>query len=300
MLIELAAFGAFVTVSALAYALLPQRNRVAERMLRYAGPAPAATVSAKERASWRLPRALEAYMLQAGLEATPARLALMGLAYLLGGLAVGRWLHMAASGAALGLLALILKVRRGRAGRVQQLAAQLPDALMLLASGTRAGLGFQQALQLAARETPRPLGDELARLERDLALGLTAEEALDRLQTRLASTDGEMLCASLLVQRQTGGNLSELLLNLHHTIRERQALHGQVRTLTAQGRLSGVILCCLPIVLGVLLWAINRSYLLTLFTDPRGQVMAGPPCSSWPSAPGSSRGSCASRCEVAP
>ncbi|MDB5098478.1 MAG: type secretion system protein [Cyanobacteria bacterium RYN_339] len=277
MLIPIAVLGAFITATALAWALQPATDPVAERMLRYAGPVPLAgpAVLPRERTPWRLPRALEAYLLQAGIEPTPRTLATMVGIHLLAGLALGIWLHMPGSGAALGLLALMLRVRRGRGARVEKLAAQLPDALMLLASGTRAGLGFQQALQLAARETAKPLGDELGRLERDLAMGLTTEEALDRLQTRLASTDGEMLCASLLVQRQTGGNLSELLLNLHHTIRDRQALYGQVRTLTAQGRLSGVILCCLPIVLGVLLWAINRAYLLTLFTDPRGQVLAG-------------------------
>jgi tight adherence protein B len=275
MLIWLAAAGAFLTAALLVWALLPSPTRAVEaRILKYAGPAPTAAAAPPAREPWRLPRALEAYLLQAGIEPTPASVALMLLAYMVGGLALGLWLHMAASGAAMGLLALILKVRRGRAGRVQRLAAQLPDALMLLASGTRAGLGFQQALQLAARETAQPLGGELARLERDLALGLTTQEALERLQTRLASPDGEMLCAALLVQRQTGGNLSELLLNLHHTIRNRQALHGQVRTLTAQGRLSGVILCCLPLVLAVLLWTMNRGYLLGMLQDPRGQAMA--------------------------
>lgn len=275
MLIWLAAAGAFLTAALLVWALLPSPARAVEaRIMKYGGPAPAGAAPST-REPWRLPRALEAYLLQAGIEPAPAAVAMMVLAYLIGGLALGIWLHMAAGGAALGLVALIVKVRRGRAGRVQQLAAQLPDTLMLLASGTRAGLGFQQALQLAARETAQPLGGELARLERDLSLGPSAEQALERLQTRLASADGEMLCAALLVQRQTGGNLSEILLNLHETIRDRQAVAGQVRTLTAQGRLSGVVLTLIPVFIAMAFYILNREYLMTLVLDPRGRIMSG-------------------------
>jgi tight adherence protein B len=165
-------------------------------------------------------------------------------------------------------------LKSGQAKRTRQMAGQLPDALMLMASGLKGGLGFQQALQLVAAEGPTPLGPELGRLAQDLALGLPLDEALIRLEARLGSTDGEMLASALLVQRQTGGNLSEILLNLHDTIRDRQMIQGQVNTLTAQGKLSGIVLTAIPVCIGIAFYVLNRDYLMVLVTDPRGRLMS--------------------------
>jgi tight adherence protein B len=168
-----------------------------------------------------------------------------------------------------------VRLRARQARRIQKMSEQLPDALMLMVSALKSGLGTQQSLAWVANEGAEPLSTEFGRLSSDIQLGLSMEEALVRLQTRLGSTDGEMLAAALLVQRQTGGNLSEVLLNLHQTVRDRQAVQGQVRTLTSQGKLTGLILILLPFGVALALYLMNRAYLMPLVNDPRGQSALG-------------------------
>ena len=151
---------------------------------------------------------------------------------------------------------------------------QLPLALMLIATALRSGLGLVQALQLVGREGPREIARDFARVADDLALGLDLEQAIERLRVRLGSTEADMFATAVLVQRQTGGNLAELLAGLHDAIRERQQLAAQVRTLTAMGRMSGAILSLLPVVLVFLISLANAQYLSPLLADPRGRVMS--------------------------
>jgi tight adherence protein B len=195
--------------------------------------------------------------------------------YALIGLAIGLRLDMPLPGALLGVFALYMRLKARQVRRLRQLSEQLPDALMLMVSALKSGLGMQQAIHWVATEGAAPLSTEFGRLSSDLSLGLSLEEALVRFQTRLGTTDGEMLAAALLVQRQTGGNLSEVLLNLHQTVRDRQAVAGQVSTLTAQGKMTGVILTLLPFGMAGALYAVNRPYLMALVADPRGQNALG-------------------------
>jgi tight adherence protein B len=206
---------------------------------------------------------------------TAAQALVVVAVYALIGLCVGLWVSQPPAGVAMGVLVLYVQLRARQVRRTRQMAEQLPDALMLMVSALKSGLGMQQALHWVATQGAQPLADEIGRLSSDMSLGLSLDEALVRLQTRLGSTDGEMLAAALLVQRQTGGNLSEVLLNLHQTVRDRQAVSGQIRALTAQGKMTGVILTLLPFGVGGALYLINRPYLMVLVNDPRGQAALG-------------------------
>jgi tight adherence protein B len=276
----LISLGAFATAAALGWAVASWAgvggSVARQRFLRYAGdPVAVVDVQPLGGPAVRLPKPWEAFLERAGIEWSAARAAQMAGMYAAIGLVVALPLGLAPVGPVAGLAALWIKLRLAQARRTRKMAEQLPDALMLMATALRSGLGFQQALQLVADEGPLPLAPELGRLSRDMKIGLSIEEALVRLQTRLGSTDGEMLAAALLVQRQTGGNLVELLTNLHDTIRDRQAVQGQVRTLTAQGRLSGMVLTAIPVFLALAFWVLNREYLLVLVQDPRGRILSG-------------------------
>lgn len=223
----------------------------------------------------RLPKNWEAFFARAGLEWGVRQAAIaVGVAAFLG-LLLGFVVGLPLAGPPVGVAALYFWLRMQQKRRVRTMAAQLPNALMLMANAIKSGLGFQQALQIVGDEGAAPLAPEFVRLGQDLALGLSMEDALMRLQTRLGSIDGEILASALLVQRQTGGNMSEILQNLHGTIRDRQTVMGQVRTLTAQGRLSGVVLTLIPVFIGGALYMLNRPYLMVLVRDPRGEMLSG-------------------------
>jgi tight adherence protein B len=260
------------SVGAFVWALLsPAGLAHAGRVALYAGqvaPAPE-----RPRAAMRLPRRWALWLGRAGLDWSAGRaLAMLGLYAGLGAV-LGSPFGLALPGLVLGAAALGLRVRVGQARRTQLLTSQLPEAIMLLASAIRSGLGFQQALKLVADQGAQPIGGEMQRFGNDLAMGLPIDEALARLQARFGSTDAEMLASALLVQHQTGGNLTEILHNLHATIRDRQHVVGQVRTLTAQGRLSGYILTGLPVAIALAFFLINRDYLMLLIDDPRGRLL---------------------------
>ncbi|MDB5098769.1 MAG: Type secretion system domain protein [Cyanobacteria bacterium RYN_339] len=268
--------GGFLTAACIAWGLSAASEAdLGKRLLRYASRS-----MEEERVEGvaTIARAMPAWLAfleQAGVSWTPGQALAVLAVHGLVGLAIGLALNVPWLGFSGGLLLLYLRLRMGRARRTQRMAEQLPDAIMLLATALRSGFGFQQGLQLVAREGAAPLAPELGRLSTDMALGADLETALLRLQARMGTTDGEMLASALLVQRQTGGNLSEILVNLHETIRDRQAVHGQVRTLTAQGRLSGIVLTLIPVGIGLAFYVLNRDYLMTLVLDPRGRIMSG-------------------------
>lgn len=267
---------AFVTVALSVWALTSVQAGSAERsrVLRYANT-PVLTNEAPTKPQTRLPKTWEAFLARAGLEWSAQKAVMTAVGAALAGFVAFSFVGLGPLGLPVGLAGLYGWLRFQQGGRTRKMAAQLPDALMLMANAIKSGLGFQQALQLVSEEGAAPLAPEFARLGQDLALGLPIDEALMRLQTRLGSIDGEILASALLVQRQTGGNLSEILTNLHNTIRDRQNVAGQVRTLTAQGRLSGIVLTLIPVFIGGALWTLNKPYLMVLATDPRGQVLSG-------------------------
>lgn len=164
-------------------------------------------------------------------------------------------------------------VKRTKLKRVQKFNSQIGDSLVVMSNSLRAGFSFLQAMEMVAREMPAPISDEFTRALREMNLGTPTEEALHNLNKRIESEDLDLVITAVLIQRQVGGNLAEILDGISHTIRERIRIKGEIKTLTAQGRISGIIVGALPVVIGLVLAVINPAYIGNLFTDPVGWGM---------------------------
>ena len=157
--------------------------------------------------------------------------------------------------------------------RMNQFSEQLPDSLDLMTSALRAGLSFPAALQLVAQESPEPLAQEFAITFDEQNLGLDVKEALINLTERVESLDLKFFVTAVIIQRETGGNLAEIMESIARIIRERFKILGDVKSRTAHGRLTGMILSILPLALGVFFTMIAPNYMLTFFRDPAGQAL---------------------------
>ncbi len=166
-------------------------------------------------------------------------------------------------------------VKLQKAKRNKLFGEQLGDALTILANSLRAGFSFLQAVNSVAREMPDPIAREFTKLLKEMSMGLSTETSLANLLVRVQSDDMELLVTAILIQKEIGGNLSEILDNIASTIRERVRIKNEIRALTAQGKLSGIIVGGLPIALGLFLFLSNPSYMDPLFTTPLGKVMIG-------------------------
>lgn len=166
-----------------------------------------------------------------------------------------------------------LFVRTAHARRVTKLNAQIGDALSIMSNSLRSGFSFLQAMDMVRRELPDPIRKEFSRTFREINLGTSTEEALQNLVHRVNSEDMELIVTAVMIQRQVGGNLAEVLDNIGKTIRERIRIKGEIKTLTAQGRISGIIIGFLPVVLAVIMSALNPEYIMTLFTSEVGRLM---------------------------
>ena len=167
------------------------------------------------------------------------------------------------------------QVRRKSKAKMTALNEQLPDALMLLVNALRAGNSLARAMGVVAQQMPTPISTAFGHTLQDINYGLPVESALDRLQESFGGIDMALVTSAVLVQRETGGNLAEILSNIHATIRDRQTVQGEMRALTAQGRMSGWVLSLLPAGIAGLFYLLNRAYIMTLFNDPRGQLLVG-------------------------
>lgn len=188
---------------------------------------------------------------------------------------LGANLRLAVAGGLVSSLLPWIYAERRRQKRLHLLNDQLADSLTVMANALRAGHSFLQAMEMVAGETAPPLAEEYGRALREMQLGTSAEAALNNLSRRVGSEDLDLVITALLIQRQVGGNLSEVLDKIAETIRERVRIKGEIRTLTAQGRLSGLIIGLLPLVLLGLLFVINPVYVATLFSDPLGILLVG-------------------------
>lgn len=173
-------------------------------------------------------------------------------------------------GLALPYKTLVLKKKR----RLRKFEKQLPDALDLLARGIKAGHAFTSGLQLVAEEMPYPLGLEFSKTFKEHSHGLELNAALANLCRRVDLRDLRFFTTAVVIQRETGGNLVEILEKISGLIRERFKLRNQVQALTAEGRLSGLILVALPPLLFTFLAFLNPDYQLMLIRHPRGRMMA--------------------------
>ncbi len=173
----------------------------------------------------------------------------------------------------IGMIIPQLYLRSRQRKRAAQFAAQIPDALTMIANALKAGHSFLQASELVAEEMAAPISTEFKRALKEMNLGLTTEAALLNMVQRVDSEDFDMVVTAVLIQRQVGGNLAEVLDSIAFTIRERLRIKGEIKTLTAQGRISGLVISLLPLGIGFFVFVINPSYMMELFTQPLGQVM---------------------------
>jgi len=173
----------------------------------------------------------------------------------LGYFAVGRWLAMRIS------------------ARRRKLEEQMVEMLQMLASGLRAGFGLLQALEASGEQMPDPLSAEIRRTLRDTAMGASVEQALTALNERVGSSDFDIVVTAILIQRSVGGNLAEILDNVAHTMRERERIRGEIRTITSQQRMTGYVIGGIPIGLLGIFSVISPEFTGQLFTDPLGRMM---------------------------
>jgi len=159
-------------------------------------------------------------------------------------------------------------VRRQQALRLRKFNDQLPDMLNLMVNGLRTGFSALQAMEAVSRELPSPISDEFRRVVQEMQLGVSMEGALENLQRRIASDDLDLAVTAINIQREVGGNLAEILDVISYTIRERVRIQGEVRSVTAQVSYSGKFLSLMPIILALILWALNRDYMMQFFEEP--------------------------------
>ncbi len=175
----------------------------------------------------------------------------------------------ACAGAVLPIL--LLRYKRGK--RLKKFSVAMPDAIDLMARSLRAGHSISASLEVIAEQSPEPLAGEFDRVFQQQRFGLRFRDALLEMADRIPSPDLHFLITAILVQRETGGDLTEILDRTTHVIRERVRIQGEVRVYTAQGRLTGWILSLLPLVLLTMINVISPGYSHLLFTDPSGQKM---------------------------
>jgi tight adherence protein B len=169
----------------------------------------------------------------------------------------------------------ILRLRRKRNKRITAMEQQLPEAADLVARAMLAGHSFPSALGMVGEEMPNPLGGEFKIAFDEINFGVSMNDALQNMVDRVPLDDLRYFVIAVLIQREAGGNLAEILGNISAIIRERLKLLGKVRVLSAEGRLSAWILCLLPFVLAGLISFINPGLMRILWTDPVGMQMAG-------------------------
>ena len=184
---------------------------------------------------------------------------------LLGGLAAG----------AVGFQLPALWLGRRRKSRIAKLETQLPDTLTFIANSLKAGFGLLQSMSMAAEQLEHPLATELAITVHETNVGSSTEEAFTNLSERCHNYDLDLVVTAILVQRSAGGNLAEILETVCETMRDRARIKGEIVTLTAQQRLTGLVISCLPIGVGVMFFVISPDYISLLFTETMGLVMLG-------------------------
>jgi tight adherence protein B len=215
-------------------------------------------------------------MRRAGVSMSPASFVQVCLGSVIFGVAVGTIVGGAIFSAVFGAIGAVLPfiwIKRKQRKRLAAFQAQLPDAIDMLVSAMKAGYSFQAAMNFIGEETPAPLGPEFARFYDEQRLGIDVRSALLSLQTRVDSMDLKMFVTAVLVQRESGGNLGEVLANISDIMRERFALEGELATLTAESRLSARILAMLPLLVFVGMFALNPAFMRPMLQQSAGQLM---------------------------
>lgn len=168
-------------------------------------------------------------------------------------------------GASVGFFGPQLYVARLQGRRLLRFDSQLADMLNLMVNGIKAGYSTMQALESVSRELPPPISEEFRRVVQEMQLGVSLDAALENLTRRIPSRDLELVVTAINVQREVGGNLAEILETISHTIRERVRVKGEIRVLTTQVMTSGRFLALMPFILIVVMYFINREYIMRYF-----------------------------------
>jgi tight adherence protein B len=164
-------------------------------------------------------------------------------------------------------------VKRKIKQRIEKFNQGLPDMISTIIGSLRSGYSFAQAFKTVVEECDAPVKDEIGLLLKEMNYGITMEDALNNLNIRMPSSDLELMIQAVLIQRQVGGNLAGVLEIILGTIRDRNRIQRNVRTLTSQGRLSGRVIGLLPLVLGLVIFLINPEYISILFSNPIGVLI---------------------------
>jgi tight adherence protein B len=214
---------------------------------------------------------------QAGMEMKVGVFALLSLALFALGPLAGMLLHWHFAlylflGLSLGLIPnAVVHVKRSR--RMKAFTSQFPDALEMFARSLRAGHSFTGAIQLVAQEMPSPMGTEFQQVFDEQNLGVPLREALTGMTRRVESLDARFFVTAILIQRETGGNLAEIIDKIAHVIRERFRIQGQLKIFTAQARMTGTILALLPMGVALAIGMINPDYLKPLWFEKAGKFL---------------------------
>ena len=222
---------------------------------------------------------LDSLLIQSGLTWNVARFIATTVLAAIAGFAVALYFRFpvaAAFGVAFACASLpLFYVLRARKKRLTRIEEQLPDAVDLMARALRAGHAFPNTIKMVGDEMAQPIAGEFRALFDEVNYGISMQEALLGLANRIPSTDLKYLVIAILIQRETGGNLAELLGNIGAVIRARLKLFGTIRVLSAEGRLSAWILSLLPFAAALLILLVNPDFMKVLWTDPVGLKMIG-------------------------
>lgn len=163
-------------------------------------------------------------------------------------------------------------VQRRVSRRLNNFQRQLADCLSLVANSLRAGFSFLQTMEIISREMEPPMSTEFERVMRDTSLGKSLDEALHDMDERVGSADFSLVVTAVLIQQQVGGNLATILDTIRNTITERIRIRREVNTLTAQGKMSGIVLACIPVALALFFYISSPEYLTPLLTTDIGKI----------------------------
>jgi tight adherence protein B len=232
-----------------------------------------------ELAASRLPRLKDAglIMQQAGVEWSVQTFLMLTVgsatAFGLAALMLSGNLLLATGVAVAGALVPDLIIRRKKRKRLRKFEEQFPDAIDLLGRAIRAGHPLSSGIRMVADDAPEPVAGEFRQVFEEQRFGLPFEDALLAMSDRNVIVDVRIFVTAVLIQREVGGNLAEILDKIAQTVRERFAILRQLRTYTAQGRMSGYVLAAMPIVMAIALFFLNREYVMLLYTEPLGRVL---------------------------
>jgi tight adherence protein B len=220
---------------------------------------------------------LQTLIAQAGMKTMPAKVFLMvGVCGVGGYVLVSSYLHMSLLGVIAGLLCATIPIgviAFKRSKRLQVFEERFPDALDLLGRAVRAGHPFTTGLEMISKETPEPVAGEFRKTFEEQNFGLPLRDALINLAERVPLVDVRFFVTALLVQKETGGNLAEILDELSRVIRDRFRIYREVQVKTAQGRLTAMIMIAMPMIMMGVLELLNPRYMQVMFRDPLGPTV---------------------------